>query len=533
MADSDGGGARHEKGSDVDGSVSSDAPAAEKAEGNDKVCDIDFGKIPPELLKMYTKQSDKTCLRCKELVASHLCSAALQPVVTHHNTTVASGGLPAPAVAAGAAATADQGSKIYEKLRKTTEALAVQSSFTLAFPHPEPDNETKIDVDRLLRAANSEHFGWTGIIELAHGQLPERPLRKSFIAPWVRAQHYANVIDIIRTGFSDAILSTEDRGLIKRSEVFVGGKGLVTKDAGIELVYALDLFAIGLRAVARRDAAAYARSYTSAKAKLVHAVLGSANWFVVLRNRAIDKVSVFIKSLVSATTLKLPNSPAVASAASPASAAGAAAGAAGGGGGGGGSSDDELPLGESWIDVRKLYTAFPWVAVGHCVYLRGGRDDTTLTDDVWQALIAHETMVATTVKQTTGLRTGVPATAKSSAAEDASDGDVDVDSADSERVVSPGVKRRRSRTRIRKVAAKTTKDAADGSTRKTKADGAAIKKRGTPTDGKAAVAKARSALIGKSVDELTKDDCVKAILCFKCKRPRHGGSDCTARGQTV
>ena len=65
-------------------------------------------------------------------------------------------------------------------------------------------------------------------------------------------------------------------------------------------------------------------------------------------------------------------------------------------------------------------------------------------------------------------------------------------------------------------------------------DGKPSKPRGASvTDGKAAVAKARAALIGKSVDDLSKDDCVKAVLCFKCKKPRHGGSDCTARGQTV
>ena len=143
----------------------------------------------------------------------------------------------------------------------------------------------------------------------------------------------------------------------------------------------------------------------------------------------------------------------------------------------------------------------------------------------------HETMVATTVKQTTGLRTGVPAAAKSAAAEDASDGDVDDASDDSEHVGSPGTKRRRPRGK--KV--KTAKDAGGGDARpKGGKDGKPSKPRGASvTDGKAAVAKARAALIGKSVDDLSKDDCVKAVLCFKCKKPRHGGSDCTARGQTV
>ena len=32
---------------------------------------------------------------------------------------------------------------------------------------------------------------------------------------------------------------------------------------------------------------------------------------------------------------------------------------------------------------------------------------------------------------------------------------------------------------------------------------------------------------------MQKTEMMQKGLCFKCKKPRHGGSDCTARGQTV
>ena len=516
--------------SDVDGdggggggSADGDYDPADAASKTGDACKINFGAIPPEMIKYYANTAAKSCLRCKEPIADHafyyVQRDSGQAAVQVQQVAAA-----APDAAAVATA-APSSSSIVGKLAKMTEALKIQSSFILALPPPEPDTDALIDVSRMLRSADSGHHGWTGILEMVHGELPERPLRKQLITPWTRAEHTASVVDMIRGAFSRELSRDGVGEEIDRASIFVGGKGHLEIKVVAELIHVLDVMAIGLRAVARRDAAAFAQTYTSASAKLLHSVIGTSNWFVVVRNRAIEKVHKFLASLVSAVKLALPLLPGESAKPAAASAAGAAAGAA--------------PRAEAWLQPDEIFKRFPWVAVGTAILSRGGRDDTATTDMVWEALVAHESMVSTAVKHYTGDRTGAKASDARTAASDA-------DGEHSDSSVAVGSKRRRTagggrQRRKRAASAKAAKAKADAaaSAAAAAASAAAVASAATKTaspDAAKATAKARSDLIGKAVDDITKEDCLKAKLCFKCKKPRHSGSanpPCTARGQDV
>ena len=493
------------------------AAKAGDAPEDGKVCGIDFGKIPTSALALYV--SKKACLRCKIPVANHKCSVRAPEQVDR--PVVPAGAGYGPAMASAAAAPAPRG--LMKKLQEATEALAVQSSFHIVVDEPEWQ---PVDVHRLIRAANSAHFGWTGIVDLTYGELPERPTRKALLQVFARSEHFASIIDVIKSALMRkvAMVAREDDGndRFPRADVFVGGKGHVTTGAAEDLVGALDFMAIGLRAIAKRDAAVYARAYASAEAKLAHPTLGSGNWFIVLRNRALDRVQTFISSIVSAPVLKLPEPPSATSASAAGAAAAAAAGGAGAGAGAGGGGDDGAV---AWVDADKFRKAFPWYAVGEAISARGGQEDTGVTDAVWEALTAQETVAAAAVvtitKERTGMKSkGARVREAAVAASDAEHGD-DEDGSSSDARQKKG---KRFRTRkVRTVAA-----AAAGAG----AGGAAAGTRQTQNVPNADKLKARAALLGRDVETFEKPDCIKAGLCFKCKHPRHkAGKACTARGK--
>ena len=497
-------------------SSASDATLVDKL--NDKVCDISFSGMPEHVFKLMTKASDKTCLRCTEPVSHHKVKRERAPAVTN---VVAP---PAPAAAAGAAAPATvtvSGSSIAGRLQKTTEALSIQSSFILSFKPAEDDDKMVIDVARLLRAANAGHLGWTGIMEMVHGELPERPARKVMVAPWTRAEHFAYIMDLIKAGFSREVSHPECGDTIPRKNIFVGGTGTVDTDAATDLIHILDLFALGLRTIAKRDAAVFSKDYGSSKAKLLHPVLGTHNWFVVSRNKALDKVQAFMTSMVSAAALCLPPLPGEMPKPAASAAAGAAAGAA--------------VATERWVDPPLIFSRFPWCAIGNAILQRGGRDDSSTTDAAWEALISHEAMVGAAVKQITGEKIRTSSQQKGLSA----DSDADADMSDSESTAHrAGAKRRRVARKKGKKGAAARKAAAAADAAAAASAAAAAKKAadGASPGGGAkakALARARMDLIGKSVDDIDKDDCRKASLCFKCKKPLHGRTDCTARGKDL
>lgn len=378
--------------------------ASDDAEAGE-VCDLDFGQIPAEKMGFFANSRDKTCRRCGCAVAAHAFSAAPAPVI--HQFAQAPAGAGAGGAAGGAAAGVEQAGSYVKQLQKTTDALTAQATFRIVLT-PQTGGATRLDLNRLFRGAESSHQGPVMLCpDIVSADLPERPTRKVLLSPWVRCGNYAMVADIIRGAIEAELHSSPEGYPIRLSNIFVDGAPGVAmrRDDAFEMGRALSALAIGLRCLAVRDEAKWARSYQGAPATLLSSVLGKVGWFVAVRNRALDRLKTWIVSLRTCAPT-LPEAPGAAPAAAPAAGGGADGDADGGGGaaagGARGAGVGVDPLVYVPVDLRRIAAAFPWVALGLAVVHRGGKDDPSATDAFWTALDASEAVTAAAVKQLTG-----------------------------------------------------------------------------------------------------------------------------------
>lgn len=319
-------------------------------------------------------------------------------------------------------------------MKKAAEAIAMLQVWSLPCELATASTG-KVHLDRLIRAAESQHFGYFGCPDLAYGELPMQPSRDLRLTPWRRQKAYAFAVDVIRGRILQHAHVTRSGGAFPLSRVFEGGRvGLwLGLDDAVELLRAMNDLALGLRVMARRDKTVFARMYASAEAKQPDSTLGPVNWFVAWRNGAgLDRLRTWLTGLARGEGLVAPGqtttrSVTVVAAAASASAAGsgaasaasaataaAGAGAAGGGasgagaagagaaasGGGGGASARPASRQELVVDLSHIASQLPWVKVACAITQRGAgdADPGDVVQTMWRSVAAGEAMACQAVE---------------------------------------------------------------------------------------------------------------------------------------
>ena len=200
------------------------------------------------------------------------------------------------------------------------------------------------------------------------------------------------------------------------------------------------------------------------------------------------------------------------------------------------------------VDIAALSRAIPWIGLGAAVATELGQPVRGVTAKAWEALDASEALAmraVPTVFPSVGAGSGDASSdgsGEGAGADGGGDGGKGGGGGGQELGTSA---KRRKRARSKGKGAAPNKDnkpltAADlqavvsaalrGAGASTGTAGGGT--RPTPTAADRAAAKARVA--AKDVDEVTKQDCLDAALCFRCKRDRHGESaPCDLRGRRL
>jgi hypothetical protein len=457
-------------------SVDSEFVAAEK---DATCCDQDFTEIPRSMIKRYCKHNK--CVRCRWLVGAHKVNPSR----------------PSPERAAAVNVTVNTRTDEEKRMAKFSEAISLSKSQVIPYDH-DFDLLPRINLARLIRGADADHKSLWCAPGLVTGTLPETASKEMLLRPWARMANYADVVDVLKHAIQSAVhyipapTAEVPIPVVRRNAIFLDvtvGRGGWSKDSAMELARALGAMAIGLRAFSVRDPRVYSSSFSSSKLSAVHPVAGKLNWFVFSRTTLMDKFKGWLEKIRD----------------------------------GGPLTDAPAPLaGEAppELDGAVLTKAWPFAAVGEAIAMNAGAASSTEAEKAWAAVEAFEALVAASFKVLAdGVASGGGTTGAGGGGGGGGGGGSGAAAAEEE-----GSAERASKAR------KDNKPKPKPKERQPKVDDA---------DGpSAAVVAARAKVASKKIEDLTREDCLNARLCFRCKYPAHnkpaeGKPECTQRGTAI
>jgi hypothetical protein len=521
-------------GDDIDGADADEADASSVGESDvrssdDECCDRDFGRVRSGLIRSVTRRG--RCLRCGWRVSDHQISEI--PDISPAS----------PAAGGGVQVVLASRSDVEKKLQRFREAQDWLRTPRSGYRHVWAARVLP-DLERSLRHADACHLGMVGCPSLVTGDLPERPTREGQTTPWgLRSQLVAMAVDATVSSIVNALsLAPEDADHISRQDVWldapVNAPGWTIGETW-EVVRGLQHLAMGLRVAAIRDPVVFARHYAASTIRMIHPVVGPLNWFVYQRTVGLDRLRCWLIALrdgtvlpsyevegeataVSLSTASPPSSPSTSTSASSSGAARTAASVC-------------------VVDLEVWGRVWPWIGLGAAACSGMGSASRAIAAGAWDALDAAEALVVQALKVVQPEPTkGGP-------------GDT---------VSPPGSPSKRAEKRRRSLALATAGAGAGGGGGGGGVGGGRGGGRGAkwPKGAAAATAAATAALVvaptatagapgagtpvnrmaartrvmAKQPNEITRSDCLDAALCFTCKQARHDATvACTLRGVVV
>jgi hypothetical protein len=504
----------------------------------EEICDIDFGVVAGELLAVLT--ADRRCLRCGHRVAQHAISSrpATQPLAN----LLPGGGL----------------SKEEKKLAAMRDAQARSRAMRSAYV-PNFREVPSIHLGLALRHAGAGHLGVLGCPGLVVGHLPDQPSADLYVRPWVRARHLRRVVDAIDYAIAAHrhVTLRPSRDPLPRSVIFsdarLGAPDWPAAEVS-ELQRALKALAIGLGAIEDRDPTVFGKAYADVDMRLTHHAAGRLNPFIFTRTSTMDSLCAWLVALRDGAEL-----PRIGPAPAPmmaAAAGAAAAGAAAEEGGGGSSAAAARERAAPSVDLESWARDWPLIGLGHACTVGFGEASRATANSAWEALESADAFAigelrlyfGTTASMTRGADVGgvgsdaapVRKRKRAGSGGGGGGGSIAVD-----RRGGAGSHAQKGEFRVKGTAGRAAGGGAlpgpsgtvgtgglRGEGGGAGGSGGGGTAGGWLTPQQRAEAKARVA--GKGVDDVTRDDCLDAQLCFTCKRPRHAaGAACVARGRTL
>ena len=357
----------------------------------------------------------------------------------------------------------------------------------------------------------------------------------------------------------------------------------------------LSALAIGLRATATRDEHEFARKHAKVRERLVHPIVGAIIPFIFARAASLDDLEAAMLAMrdglplpaaptldrltaqasaadvltMLTTGIAVQSSPVAPTAdARTASGATSAAAAASGTTGDGGAPTTASSSYGAAIDIEEFARRFPWVGIGEAVVTDFGGPARAVAMQAWEALGAQETLAAQSSKALggegkvgsdgsddgeglgaggggggggRGRRRARSGSVAGAAGAGAGAGGANASGAEG----GAGARKKRNKAERERISAVVAAQVASQVAALTAGAGAAAGGGagggggrlptspggggggGTPS----AKAAARARVAAKAVGDITKQDCLEAVLCFKCKHPRHPAStSCDLRG---
>jgi hypothetical protein len=517
----------------------------------DEVCPRNVALVQHDHLDRFfhpaARVHRRRCRTCKRKYSEHV----YEPAVAAPAAAAAAAGGPTTGGAAAA-------SRYLKTLEKATDAHKALAHFTTSY-RPNLNNQPQpVDVEMLFRHADALHVGFIGCPDLPEGDVPQRPTRAALLAIWKRAKAYGDVFDVIGAAYLAHLHTRPAAGNIARSELVEGGTGVMSSDEVLEAARCLQLLAIGLRSLARRDKRVWKVKYEGAPARRQVAVVGTVVWFIEYRILSLNHLRDWSKRALRVGAYGRATAPhdaaAAAADAGPAAAGGggavpaplaaaAAAAGAGGGAGGAGAGAGAAAHGAAaagarpaaMFDIAAVAREFPWVGIGEAIVARGGRVEAESTDEVWAALSAGEMVVAEAAKQVcAGREPTKPADGGGgggggSAGGGAGSGGGGAGTVRSREGSASPTSKRNEKRRRKEIAAAAAAAAGRGAGAGAGGAGGggsgAATPAGSPTagsPGRAAIEAARAVILAMPPEQLGLDECRAADLCHNCKRPYHG-----------
>lgn len=451
-----------------------------------ELCDLNVGLIPNALLEKFFAGMTTAKPICRR-------EGCKFPLAEHHFS------ISPPATPPQAGGPAGLKAPMAKEVQRAADCAEIIERFQSSYRFDPTAAGGLLDLDLLIRSADCANLGYVGATTIGAPPLPPQTPKAALLMPWTRAERMADTLVIIATKYKYVAHRLGD-GIqqMRRDTIFEKGEGTISRTDAGNLESICMTMSIGLRGMAARDRAQFGRCYANAEARLMYATLGPANWFIRSRNATFDKLRSWIRSLRTRAIVR------------PYDAGRPLEGGAAGGAAGAVAQSEFARAAEDW----------PFYGLGAAMVTAGGREDDPETTRAWSAFEAAESVLAHAVATQTGAK-AISISSKRTSEREAEREHQETDRRNGGNGGNGGAGTKKRRQGGKK----------DSTPEKERDAGRDLWKTQSPEALKAA----RAEVAKKKLDEITRADCQRASLCFRCKKEFHGGRNltCEVRGSVI